>query len=82
MSKPLEISLPVFGIVITCAGKCGTITGPGLLDPGAPDTYNAAIDGILSLILAHACAGIDVRSPAYLEGIEVAVEAAGNRWDA
>ncbi len=39
--------------------------------------YNGAVDGILSMILAHAVAGIDVESPAYLEGIETAMEAAG-----
>ena len=40
--------------------------------------YNGAIDGIESMILAHACAGIDVTTPDYLEGIETAVEAVGN----
>ena len=40
--------------------------------------YNAAIDGLESLILAHACAGVDVESPAYVEGVEVAVEAIAN----
>lgn len=39
--------------------------------------FNGAVDGILSTILAHACAGIDVESPAYLEGIETALQAAG-----
>lgn len=37
--------------------------------------FNGAIDGILSLILAHACAGIDIESSAYLEGIETAFDA-------
>ena len=39
---------------------------------------NGAIDAILSLILAHACAGIDIESPAYLEGIETAFDAIAN----
>jgi len=39
--------------------------------------YNSAIDGIMALILAHYVAGIDVGTPAYLESIETAVEAAG-----
>ena len=39
---------------------------------------NAAIDAILSLILAHACAGIDIESPAYLKGIETAFDAISN----
>ncbi len=39
--------------------------------------YNGAVDGIMSMILAHAISGIDVESPAYLEGIETALQAAG-----
>jgi len=39
------------------------------------ESHNSMIDGITSLILAHACAGINVKSPAYIEGIETAVEA-------
>lgn len=37
--------------------------------------YNAAMDGIESLILAHAVAGLDIESLAYIEGIETAVQA-------
>ena len=33
----------------------------------------AAVDGIEALILAHACAGIDITTAAYKEGIAVAV---------
>jgi len=40
--------------------------------------FNAAIDALEAMILAHACVGIDVASPAYVEGIETAVEAIGN----
>jgi len=40
--------------------------------------YNRAIDGLTSLVLAHACAGVEVDEPAYLEGIETAVQACGN----
>jgi len=36
--------------------------------------YSPAIDGLEALILAHACAGVDVESPAYIEGIETAVD--------
>ena len=42
-------------------------------DGSCLDLYNAAMDGVESLILAHACAGLDVTDPAYLEGIETAV---------
>jgi hypothetical protein len=37
-----------------------------------------AIDGIESLILAAACQGIDVTTPAFVAAIETAVEAAAN----
>lgn len=40
--------------------------------------FNAAIDALEAMILAHACVGIDVASPAYVEGIETAVDAIGN----
>lgn len=38
--------------------------------------YETAIDGIESLILAHACAGVGIAAPAYVEGVQTAVEAA------
>lgn len=40
----------------------------------------AALDGLESLILAHACEGIDITSPAYKEGIQTALEAIGNNY--
>ena len=43
--------------------------------------FNASIDALESLILAHACAGIDVASPAYLEGIETALDAIAKRYE-
>ncbi len=39
-------------------------------------TYNGMVDGIMSMILAHVCAGIHIESPAYIEGIETALQAA------
>lgn len=39
---------------------------------------NGAIDGITSLILACHCAGINVKTPAFLEAIETAIAAVGN----
>jgi len=40
--------------------------------------YNHAIGGLESLILAHACAGVDIKSAAYIEGIKAAVDAITN----
>ena len=81
------IRLPCFRITIRLdrdnAAKepgSGTITSDlKRTDGHAIDRiYNAAIDGLESLILAHACAGVNVESPAYVEGIETAVEAIAN----
>jgi hypothetical protein len=44
-------------------------------------TFNTAVDGLESIILAHFCAGLDITSPAYLEGIETAYQALGNNID-
>ena len=40
--------------------------------------YEAAIDAVESLILAHACAGVDIESQAYVKGIEDSIEAISN----
>ena len=80
------IRLPCFGITVTLVREndastpgSGSITSD-LCATGttAKRQFNAAIGGLESLILAHACAGVDVQSPAYIEGIETAVEAVAN----
>ena len=40
--------------------------------------YNYACDAILSMVLAHAVAGIKIETPAYIEGLETALDAIGN----
>lgn len=74
MNQPIE--LRCFGITIQNNG----ITSD-LHEKGASDEYDAAMDAIESIVLAHHCAGIDVTTPAYLEGIETAVEAIANNID-
>jgi len=44
------------------------------------DEFDGAMHGIEALILAHACAGIDIESPAYIEGIITAVTAISNHF--
>lgn len=41
-------------------------------------SYNSTIDGLESLVLAHACAGVDVEDPRYVAGIAAALEAISN----
>lgn len=43
------------------------------------ESYNHAIDAIESLVLAHAVAGVDIKSPAYIEGLETAIQAVGQQ---
>jgi hypothetical protein len=80
------IRLPCYGITVMLVREngadkpgSGAITSDLHAGQSAADRqYNAAIDGLEALILAHACSGIDVESPAYVEGIETAVEAIAN----
>ena len=80
----MTIELPCFGIVIETNDGAGKITSdlknetPGVKYPSGGE-ITPAMDAIESLILAHACAGVDVASPAYIEGIEIAVEACWNQ---
>ena len=39
------------------------------------DRYNDMMDALESIILAHACAGINVGTPLYIEGIQTACDA-------
>ena len=41
--------------------------------------HEGAVDTVESLVLAHACAGIDVGSPAYVQGLETTLEAIVNQ---
>ena len=84
------INLPCFGIVVTLgepdSDHPGTYLGGTITsdlhegDSGSEDDseYETGIDALESLILAHACAGVDIASPAYFEGIETAVGKCSN----
>ncbi len=60
------------------APGCGAIDTDLHEDGEDHDDYNMAIDGLESLILAHACAGVDVEDPRYVEGVGTAIEAIVN----
>jgi hypothetical protein len=40
----------------------------------------ATADTIEALVLAHACAGVDVTSAAYLTGLNTVIEKLANEW--
>lgn len=60
-------------------GQGGNLTSD--LKCHEPDTteYDAAIDGMESLILALACAGVDLNAPLAQEAVETAFESIVNR---
>lgn len=81
------IKLPCFGIVVNLDTEdpgAGAISSDlhempdGNNADGNDYRYDGAMDGIEALILAQACAGIDIESPAYIEAIETAVQACAN----
>jgi len=78
--KGRTIKLPCFDIVVELDGEgYGQITS--CLHEDIPimteedKEFHAAMDAIESIVMAHAVAGIDIEIPAYLEGIETAVNA-------
>jgi hypothetical protein len=70
-----DLRLPGGTITSDLEESCGCSDAPHPDDPCAVCAYNSAMDGIEALILAHACAGIDIETPAYIQGIETAVQA-------
>lgn len=50
-------------------------------DPVAAEVYNAAVDGMLSLLLALASAGVDVDDPKFHRAILTATESLLNRYE-
>lgn len=52
-------------------------------DMRCPDNarQDAAVDAIESMVLAHFCAGVDITSSSYLEGIETACSAISDRYE-
>ena len=82
------IRLPCYGIEIALGERGGGTIRSGLrlsCSERASDVrrrcadFDRYVDGIESLILAAACAGVDVESPAFVQAIETAVEAAASQ---
>ncbi len=92
----MKIELPICGIVLEVENDAGTITSDLHEDDDIEEIcertitqdeedldkirYDAAMDAIESIILAHACAGVNVTTPAYLQGIETAIQACVNNY--
>jgi hypothetical protein len=68
--------IPLYGVIVEVnPDKSGSIISLLHSEDEDDELFNAAMDGIESLILAHAIAGIDVESSEYIEGIKTAVDA-------
>ena len=83
MATEKTIELPCFDIVIKLHDGGGTITSSLIADqsPSEDDRLHVPFNAIESMILGHACAGVAIDSPAYIEGIKTAVDAVLNAAD-
>jgi hypothetical protein len=84
--KIKKIELPIYGIVVKLQPDgSGSIESDlerarpddcegGSEEDTSYDLFNGAMDGIEALILAHAVAGVDIQTPAYINGVQTAVD--------
>ena len=73
--------LGIYNIVVTVdENNIGEITSSLLNqnDCDNLDEYVAAINAIESIILAHACAGIDIASKEYINGAQTSLDVIAN----
>lgn len=80
--KIIKFSKTYMNVVIEVDDELHIITSnlhvetPSIIeDPYDDDLYNAAIDGLESLILAHSCEGIDILDQRYINGIVTTIDA-------
>lgn len=80
------IELPSYNIKVYLSERNGETGGFVTSDLRVSDIkynkhvkkHNSYIDIVESMILAHAIAGVDISSPAYLEGIETVIDQISN----
>ena len=79
------IELGVHGIVLELFDGDGLSTSGNISScltanvSDLPPEWGVAMDVVESMVLGHACAGVDVQDCAYLEGLETAIEAIMNQ---
>lgn len=79
--KDKTLELGCFGLVITYSANEGSAAiESDMLEESCNEEYKAAVNAIESIVLAHFQAGVDVTTPAYIEGIETAYLAIANRY--
>lgn len=76
------LDVGVFGLTVTFdpCNKSGASLVSSMREPYVAEHkfFNSAVDVLESLILAHFCAGVDILTPAYLQGIEDSYHAVCN----
>lgn len=75
--KEIHLLFGKQSIDITLNGSGGGTVSTTFGEDGETE-YNAAIDGIESLLLALAIAGVDIETAQFREAIETAIEACAN----
>jgi hypothetical protein len=81
MTKEILIRVGDDTIYLTLSGKAGAVRSSfkdGLSEDDLTPDFDNMIDAIEALVLGHACAGVDVESPAYAEGLQTAFQALAN----
>lgn len=78
MTATITLTIPPTTITVALDGEGGgTITSD--LDTDRDNAiWTAAVDTLESLVLAHACAGVNIASDAYTSGLSSAIEAISN----
>ena len=84
--KRIKVRIAADSISLQLDGKGGGTVNSTLhiteaeagLGAELPASYNSAIDGVEAVVLAHACAGVDVTHPDYVRGLVGALEVISN----
>jgi len=79
----IEVGYATFEIHFNPDSGTGSIFSSNLfcqddLDDEDTIAYNHMMNALESLILAHACAGVDVTTSEYIEGLKTAIESCAN----
>lgn len=61
--------------------RSGSVSSSLHSSEAADNQFNAAMDAVESMVLAHACAGVDVTDHRYVEGLRTCVDACANHLD-
>jgi hypothetical protein len=69
-------------IYLTIADNGGSVSSTLKFNGAGPEDveFNQAIDTVESVVLAHACAGVDVEDENYIRGICTVLESIANRF--